>query len=71
MNLQDIDVILFAICIYYFLRYIVIKLWNRWSVVMLFLHPETQQFYIIKERKGKYRYYVNYIRVPEKLYNWL
>lgn len=56
---------------FYVLRYILKKIWSRWTLIETLIHPGTGTSYEIKERKGRFRYYVNSIRVPSKFYGWI
>jgi hypothetical protein len=69
--LGDLIACSLAVGIVYGLIYVIDKIRNRWTLVSIFINPKTGISYEVKERNGKFRFYVCGIRVPEKLYDWL
>lgn len=57
-------------CIFLVLRFIYKKRQEGWETYEIFIHPETGTCYTSKKKDGKYRYYINLIRVPEKFYHF-
>lgn len=54
-----------------FVGFFVLKMiLNRWQTDSILVNPKTGTSFEIKQRKGKYRYYVNMFRVSEKTYDW-
>lgn len=40
-----------------------------WPYIAVFIQPETGRLYAVrKNKKGKYKYYINSMRVPKKMF---
>lgn len=63
--------IIIGIVIAYALLYL-LKLYGKgWEIVTVGINPKTGRSYLVKEKGGRRRYYVNEIRVPLWLYERL